>query len=198
MPLYHKSNSQINNTNLRRLPINWPSSSLVGKGENRSGKQLVSAWYGHNPLKWQWILDADRLRADTSHCVVPAGMLGSVGHCARTEVRLWMWHASWNTDGQCPSFLLPNFLCFNRQIGQRMRYRSVYVPEGNGIAERCHHTVKRIAVRSRCSVAEAIYWYNVTPKDNETLSCAPVNGIYQYEQCVKGIDPQTISTWSQK
>ena len=30
-----------------------------------------------------------------------------------------------------------------------------------------------------------MYWYNVTPKGN-----APANGIYQYEQHVKGIDPK--------
>ena len=49
----------------------------VGKGKNRSGKQLVSAWYGHNPLQWLWILDLDQLWADTFHCVAP----GRNGHC---------------------------------------------------------------------------------------------------------------------
>ena len=71
-----------------------------------------------------------------------------------------------------------------------MRYRSAYVSEGNGIAERCHRTVKRIAVRSRCSIAEAVFWYNATPKDIETPSSAPANCIYQYEQRMKGIDPE--------
>ena len=71
-----------------------------------------------------------------------------------------------------------------------MRYWSAYVPEGNGIAERCHHTVKRIATRSHCLIAEAMYWYNVTLKDNETPSSMPANDIYQYEQRVMGIDPK--------
>ena len=35
-----------------------------------------------------------------------------------------------------------------------------------------------------------MYWYNATPKDNETLSSVPANGIYQFEQRVKGIDPK--------
>ena len=41
-------------------------------------------------------------------------------------------------------------------------------------------------------MVEAVYWYNATPKDNETPSSMPANGIYQYEQCVKGVDPQTV------
>ena len=61
-------------------------------------------------------------------------------------------------------------------------------PRNNGIAEQCHHTVKRIAMRSRCSMAEAMYWYNVTPKDNETPSSMLANGICQYEQHVEGVD----------
>ena len=71
-----------------------------------------------------------------------------------------------------------------------MRYQSAYVPEGNGITEWCHRTDKRIATRSRRSIAEAVYWYNATPKDNETPSRALANGIYQYEQRVKGVDPK--------
>ena len=66
----------------------------------------------------------------------------------------------------------------------------MYAPEVNSIAERCHRTVKRIAARSRCSIAEAMYWYNATPKDNETPSSAPANGIYQYKQHVKSIQPK--------
>lgn len=32
-------------------------------------------------------------------------------------------------------------------------------------------------------------WYNVTPKDDATpTSTAPTNGIYHYEQNIKGID----------
>ena len=71
-----------------------------------------------------------------------------------------------------------------------MWYQSAYVLEGNGIAEQCHRTVKQIAARLHCLIAEAVYWYNATPKDNETLSCVPANGIYKYEQHVKGLDPK--------
>ena len=74
-----------------------------------------------------------------------------------------------------------------------MRYRSAYVPEGNGIAEQCHHTVKRITARLHCSITEAMYWYIATPEDNETPCSMPASGIFQYEQRVKGIDPNPSS-----
>ena len=58
----------------------------------------------------------------------------------------------------------------------------------NSIVKQCYCTVKRIAARLHCSIVEAVYWYNATSKDNQTLSSAPANGIYQYEQRVKGTD----------
>ena len=57
-----------------------------------------------------------------------------------------------------------------------MRIRSA----GNGIVERSHRTIKRIAARTRCSVMEAVYWYNVTPKDDASASTVPANIIYSY------------------
>ena len=54
--------------------------------------------------------------------------------------------------------------------------------------EWCHRIVKRIAARMQCSISEAVYWYNVTSKDDATPSTAPANGIYCYEQHIKGID----------
>ena len=74
-----------------------------------------------------------------------------------------------------PDFCSHTFLTLTDEWGIRMRYQSAYVPEGNSIVEQCHHTVKRIAMRS--SIAEAVYWYNAIPKDNETMSSAPVNGM---------------------
>ena len=49
---------------------------------------------------------------------------------------------------------------------------------------------RRIVLRSRCSIVGAMYWYNATPKDNETLSRMPVNGIDEHEQCIKCVDPK--------
>ena len=39
----------------------------------------------------------------------------------------------------------------------QVRFRCAYVASGNGIAERCHRSVKRIAARKRCTIAEAVY-----------------------------------------
>ncbi len=35
---------------------------------------------------------------------------------------------------------------------------------------------------------EAVYWYNVTPKDDASASTAPANIIYSYPARIKGVD----------
>ena len=54
--------------------------------------------------------------------------------------------------------------------------------------ERCHRSVKRIAARKRCSVTEAVYWYNIAPKDGADPSTSPANRLYRYNVRVYGID----------
>ena len=54
----------------------------------------------------------------------------------------------------------------------QLRFRCAYVPSGNGIVERYHRTVKRIAARKRCTILEAVCWYNVTPKDDVSSATA--------------------------
>ena len=54
--------------------------------------------------------------------------------------------------------------------------------------ERCHHSVKRTAARKRCSVTEAVYWYNIAPKDGADPSTSPANRLYSYNVHVYGID----------
>ena len=55
-------------------------------------------------------------------------------------------------------------------------------------AESCHRNIKRIAVRKPCTVAEAIYRYNATPKDDVSVARATVNAIHSYRVRIKGID----------
>ena len=81
------------------------------------------------------------------------------------------------------------FESFAQRWGIHMRFRCAHVPSGNGITERCHRSVKRIAARKECTIQEAVYWYNVTPKDDVTPSTCPAAGIYRYEQRLPGIDP---------
>ena len=74
-----------------------------------------------------------------------------------------------------------------------LRFRCVYMPTGNGIAERCHWNVKRIAAKMGCSIQETVYWYNVAPKDDVSPLTAPANEIYTYEVRIRGVDPVPAS-----
>ena len=58
---------------------------------------------------------------------------------------------------------------------------------GNEIVQRSHRTIKRIAARTRWSVMEAVYWYNVTPKEMPA-STAQANIIYSYTARIRGVD----------
>ena len=80
------------------------------------------------------------------------------------------------------------FMRFAEKWAMRVRFRSAYVASRNGIAERCHRSVKRIAARMGCPIAEAVYWYNVTPKDDVDPASAPANKLYSYEIRVRGVD----------
>ena len=86
------------------------------------------------------------------------------------------------------AFSSGEFRKFSDRWGVRQLFRCVYVPAGNGIAERCLRSIKRIAARTRCSVQEAVYWYNVVPKDNASLLTTPANRIYRYEFRIRNID----------
>ena len=77
---------------------------------------------------------------------------------------------------------------FAQRWGIAVRFRAAYAPSGNGVVERCHRTVKCIAARAQCSVTEAVYMYNVTPKDGTRPVSAPANSLYRYEVRVRGID----------
>ena len=86
------------------------------------------------------------------------------------------------------TFSRETFSRFAEPWGVWMRFRCAYVPAGNGIVERSHRTIKHIAARTRCSVMEAVYWYNVTPKDDASASTAPANIIYSYTAHIRGVD----------
>ena len=65
-----------------------------------------------------------------------------------------------------PAFRSGAFTQFAERWTLRVRFRCAYVASGSEIAERCHRLVKRIAARKRCTIAEAVYWYNMAPKDD--------------------------------
>lgn len=54
----------------------------------------------------------------------------------------------------------------------------VHAPAGDGIAKQCHHTVKQIAPRMCCSIQKAVYWHNMTLKDDNSHLTTLANVIY--------------------
>ena len=88
------------------------------------------------------------------------------------------------------AFKSRRFMEFAADWAIHVRYRAAHVPSGNGTIERCHRTVKTIAARKGCSVMEAVYLYNVTPKDGRTPETAPMNSLIGYMARVRGVDQQ--------
>ena len=86
------------------------------------------------------------------------------------------------------AFRSAEFKRFAERWGMRVRFRCAYVASGNAIAERCHRSVKRIATRKHCTIAEAVYWYNVAPKDDVDSATAPANVLYDHRVRLLGID----------
>ena len=80
------------------------------------------------------------------------------------------------------------FEYFLDEWGIQLRLQCVHVPSGNGIVERCHGSVKRIAARKQCIVADIVYRYNTTPKDDISIASALANTIHRYRVQIKGID----------
>ena len=59
-------------------------------------------------------------------------------------------------------------------------------------------TVKRITARKQCTILEAVYWYNVTLKDDISSVTAPANMVYGYSIRLKGIDGMPAPTHNQQ
>ena len=78
------------------------------------------------------------------------------------------------------------FAEFTSRWDIHIRFRGAHVPSGNGVVERCHRTVKVIAARKGCTVAETVYLYNLTPRDDCSLSTTPANSLYRYAVRVHG------------
>ena len=90
-----------------------------------------------------------------------------------------------------PAFRSRRFEAFAAEWDVQLRYRCAYVPSGNGIAERVHRTVKTVASRKGCSISEAVYLYNSSPKDGEKDASTPSNQLYRYVQKAKLLHSRT-------
>lgn len=73
-----------------------------------------------------------------------------------------------------------------KEWGVICRFRCVNRPSGNGIVERNHRTIKRMAARTKRSVQEMVYWYNLTPKKDLVEESAPSSQLCCYKWRCKG------------
>ncbi|XP_065657970.1 uncharacterized protein LOC136082493 [Hydra vulgaris] len=92
------------------------------------------------------------------------------------------------TDNE-PTFKTKEIRSFLDSWGAQIRFRAAYYPEGNGIVERNQRTIKRIAERSKMSIPEALYWYNVSADKN---GASPMDKIYSYTIGVKGLGKENL------
>ena len=87
------------------------------------------------------------------------------------------------------SFRSASFHEFVSRWGVSVRYRAAHAPFGNGISERNHRSVKTIAARKGCSVAEAVYRYNVMPRNDDPNS-SPANVLFSYKLRVPDVESE--------
>jgi len=60
-------------------------------------------------------------------------------------------------------------------------YRCAYRPSGNGIIERHHRTIKRMAARAERDILDMTYWYNIAPKVKLVDSTCPYNVVFNHK-----------------
>ena len=161
----------------------------MAEGSAGNRHELEPTGYGHNPL-WQPALPhTNRLWTDEVCNLVPVSKTGLLQCHPWIGVHILRKGTAWrDPHGQRHSLLQHGVRRFVDEWGIRLRHRSAYVPSHNSIAERCYWSVKRIAARKACTIAEALYRYNATPKDAVTAASAPANAIHRYRVRIKGID----------
>ena len=59
------------------------------------------------------------------------------------------------------SFCSSLFQAILRKLDFKSHHRNTYRPSGNGIVERIHRSINRIAARYKCLIEMAVYWLNV-------------------------------------
>jgi transposase InsO family protein len=90
--------------------------------------------------------------------------------------------------GPCDELLMDNSMAFRSAAveqfadrwGVSLRFRAAYAPGGNGIVERNHRTIKRIAERGGIDPEEATFWYNATPRKDMEEGSVPSNMLFRY------------------
>lgn len=100
------------------------------------------------------------------------------------------------------SFKSGQFVGVCHKWGIYIRYRCAHRASGNGIVERVHRTIKRMAARSGSSVLDMTYWYNIAPKERVLTDSIPAENLFTYEWRVprsydrsRGIDQLVPGYW---
>lgn len=149
----------------------------------------------------------ERLAIDTTH--FRGRLYLSITDCGPSRLTVWkllpnetaaavidaLSHVLWER-GMPREILMDNsrtfhsdaFLDFLAVWGIEEVFRAADRPPGNGIAERIHRTIKRIAARSNISIFEACYWYNASSGRGSKPS--PVEALYQYPWRYPMLDAQ--------
>lgn len=67
-------------------------------------------------------------------------------------------------------------------------YRCAYCPSGNGIVERHHRTVKRMAARASTDPCDMVFYYNATPREVMCGESLPSQRLFRNKWRVPGED----------
>ena len=70
---------------------------------------------------------------------------------------------------------------FLERWGVKPCFRAIYRASGNGIVERHHRTIKSIAEKAQISPAEAVFYYNVSPRKGQDPASVPQCSVNTYE-----------------
>ena len=69
----------------------------------------------------------------------------------------------------------------------KQHFRCAYRPETNGVIERNHRTIKRMAARTGKDPREMVYWYNAAERVLGVGSSAPAMSVHTYRWRVRGV-----------
>ena len=143
--------------------------------------------------------DWSRLAVDTTHFGNRCYM--TVVDCGPSRFAIWRKVRSENAEditavleelfrerGPVAEVLCDNSAAFRshklatlcRQWNVRQRFRAAYRPSGNGIVERNHRTIKRMAARGGITPVKAVFWYNLAATDVQDPSSAQSAKVFAY------------------
>ena len=65
--------------------------------------------------------------------------------------------------------------------GVKQLFRCAFMPQGNGICERNHRTIKALATRSRTSPLDIVFWYNNSPQKGTKEDTVPSSVLFNHK-----------------